>query len=430
MPALPPELASRPSWGRRLAGIEGIRGLAALLVVAHHSTRYLTDGRQAVGAIFSLTEMAQHGLTVFFVLSGFLLYRPFVYTILTGYRSPAMGAYFRNRLLRILPAYILIFLVANFVLQSVLTENAITATLAGEPMPVGMIVDPGLFLLNLTLLQSFTAGSIMTGIGPAWSLGAELLFYLVLPALFLLAGLLVTRSRRPLRAALAPVWLLIAVGVIVSALVIAAVAGMPPMAQLEALWGSSWLAVLDRSLLAQAELFGFGMGIAVAVVWFEQRGATTTSPLATYGALAASVLVGFAGARFGGPFANTIVGIASAIAILAIVLPGRTPHSTNAAAKTLELLPLRYLGLISYSVYLWHEPVAWWVREHVPHDRGSVTGWAMSLLIVTAISIALASITYFLVERPAMQLKARTGKKSPGRSAETRTAKRRDASLR
>ncbi|MCR2808913.1 MULTISPECIES: acyltransferase [unclassified Microbacterium] len=406
------DLAAQPSWGRRLAGIEGIRGIAALLVVAHHTTRYLTDGRSAVGGVFSLTEMAQHGLTVFFVLSGFLLYRPFVYSLIAGRRAPTIGGYLRNRMLRILPAYIVIFLLANFVLQTLLTENALTATLNGNPPPVGMITDPWTFVANLSLLQSFFPGTIMTGIGPAWSLGAELLFYLLLPALFGLGSFLVARGWKPVQAALAPVWLMVIVGVVTSVIVLVLVAGQPPTAQLEALWGSTWLAVLDRSVLAQAELFGFGMGIAALVVWLEQRGVVRTRSWMRYGGLALGLVFAFVGARYGGPIATTLVGV-SAAAVVFVVLPGRADHTANAAARVLEWLPLRYLGLISYSVYLWHEPVAWWVRAHVPHDSTSVSGWAMSLAMVTAISVALASLTYFFVERPAMRRKSRTDRTTP-----------------
>jgi peptidoglycan/LPS O-acetylase OafA/YrhL len=150
------------------------------------------------------------------------------------------------------------------------------------------------------------------------------------------------------------------------------------------------------------------MAIACIAVWLEKRGLTHTKASVRYPVLIGGLVVGFVGARYGGLFATIPVALAAAAIILMIVLPGRADHSVNGAAKVLEWLPLRYLGLISYSIYLWHEPVAWWVRAHIPHDSTSVRGWALSLLVVLVISVALATLTYFAVERPAMKLKKRT----------------------
>jgi hypothetical protein len=90
-----PELVVHPSWGRRLIGIEGLRGTAALSVLFHHVGQHLTNSGRT-GLLGHATVLATHGLTLFFALSGFLLVRPFAAAILAGDRLPSIGGYARE----------------------------------------------------------------------------------------------------------------------------------------------------------------------------------------------------------------------------------------------------------------------------------------------------------------------------------------------
>ena len=123
-------------------------------------------------------------------------------------RVASASRYLRNRALRILPAYWVILLLCAFVLQSVLVRED------------GELVARGLFDLDRLLptalfAQHYAPASVGTGIGPAWSLAVEVVFYLVLPLLALLAWAIgarsPSRSRRRV-AALVPVALMLAVG--------------------------------------------------------------------------------------------------------------------------------------------------------------------------------------------------------------------------
>ena len=70
--------------------------------------------------------------------------------------------------------------------------------------------------------------------------------------------------------------------------------------------------------------------------------------------------------------------------------------------------PLRYLGLISYSLYLWHEPVIycfWLLRRSVYLPFESY--WPLRALITFAACILTASLSFFLIERPFSRFKAR-----------------------
>jgi peptidoglycan/LPS O-acetylase OafA/YrhL len=76
--------------------------------------------------------------------------------------------------------------------------------------------------------------------------------------------------------------------------------------------------------------------------------------------------------------------------------------------------------LISYSLYLWHLPVILWLQSHGLVFGTDLSGLVYNFVLVLSITIALASGTYFLVERPAMQFKKRQN--SPGGRSASRRA--------
>nr|ABP44838.1 acyltransferases-like protein [Mycolicibacterium gilvum PYR-GCK] len=116
-PSPPPRLDHRPSRDPALAGL---RAVAALLVVGTHAafaTGYLTHGY--LGTMYARLEI---GVAVFFVLSGFLLFRPWVAAAAEGRRGPSVRRFARRRLRRIVPAY-LITVVAVFEVYTVFTPG-------------------------------------------------------------------------------------------------------------------------------------------------------------------------------------------------------------------------------------------------------------------------------------------------------------------
>src|SRR5690242_9257170 len=116
------ELVAHPSWGRRLVGIEGLRGMAALSVLVHHVTIRLADPDR-IGGFARIGDWLTHGLTLFFVLSGFLLFRPFAASMVEGRPLPSIRKYARNRFLRIYPAYLVILLLVGLVFGAAYTEG-------------------------------------------------------------------------------------------------------------------------------------------------------------------------------------------------------------------------------------------------------------------------------------------------------------------
>ena len=122
-----------------------------------------------------------YGVILFFTLSGFLLYRPFAAAILRGDPLPSLRRYLLNRALRILPAYWVILFFSAMVLGSVLFWDS-SGNLAN-----GRLLDLGLIPRAAFFLQDYFPSTLLLGIGPAWSLAVEVVFYCALPMLALLA---------------------------------------------------------------------------------------------------------------------------------------------------------------------------------------------------------------------------------------------------
>jgi len=156
-PAVP---ATRP---RHFPCFDGLRAMAAILVVMVHTS--FASGftlRSSLGIYMARLEI---GVAVFFLISGFLLYRPFVASHLAGGPAPAVGKFWVRRFLRIVPAYWLAFVVTNYL------------------MHIDRNVHPGWhsLVIYLGLLQVYFPSHALTGITQAWSLCTEVAFYLFLP---------------------------------------------------------------------------------------------------------------------------------------------------------------------------------------------------------------------------------------------------------
>ncbi len=375
-----------PTWGSRLVGIEGLRALAATSVLVHHTVTH-APVQPNLGSIgkWAVPNLAS-GLTLFFTLSGFLLYRPFAAAVMRNEQLPSTHAYLRNRALRILPAYWVIFI-------------AFAA--------VKHITSSRMLIENLLLVQNYDPKGVTTGIAPAWSLGVEMVFYLSLPLLALYTITLARgrSSRGRMRVALVPAGLLLALGI---AGKIVASQTLASSSQSE-LIGNTWHAVLERSFLAQADLFAFGMAAAVIVLAADDaklRNAQILRSLAGGAAVVIAIVVGLAYGSFGldqRPY-NTITAAACALLILWLVLPGRERRSPALAVLNSRLVV--GIGIISYSIYLWHDPIIRWLGDH-GHMASGAAGLAVNVVVVLAISLVLSSITYRFVEAPAMRHKAR-----------------------
>jgi peptidoglycan/LPS O-acetylase OafA/YrhL len=415
----PLRLAVPPSSGSRLPGIEGARAVAAGSVLVYHCWLFGSpDGTSPrLGPLTGFMPHLALGVILFFSLSGFLLYRPFAAAVLRAAPGPGIGGYLRNRALRILPAYWVILLLTGVVLQVALLRRD-----AASGLQLGSLIrEPATMVKNVLLVQSYDPNTLLTGIGPAWSLVIEIAFYLALPALATLAMTLArpatSRSGRRL-AALAPAAAMLLLGLggkAVAHLVAGSSSG----------WEADWPSVLARSFFANADLFAFGM--ALAVLHTEVRDGAVTLPrwwragaLAAAGATAlAAVWIVPEGMGLGVAKYDVLMAVSCSLLLAVVVLPDPEPSRRRRLLSLLDTRPLVVVGLASYSLFLWHEPLVYWLREH-GLTRSGAGGFVVNLVVLAAAAGALAALTYRFVERPAMARKRSAA--GPGNSGSARAA--------
>lgn len=404
-PVLVDRLKTTPSTGKRLAGIEGLRAIAAgSIVIVHVWSSSMPDGLALGGVGFGdgISSLSA-GLTLFFTLSGFLLYRPFAAAIARRDTHQPFSAYLRNRIIRIAPAYWAILLVVALI-------GAASVRASTGDLGIGRLTDPFELGLAALLLHDFRPETIVIGIGPAWSLAVEAVFYLALPALVLLAAGLARQARHRrgrVLALLAPPVLLLLIG-LSGKLAAAHLLPAGPLAG----YNADWHSVVERSFWAQADLFCFGMLVAVLHVEVSDgRIGLPTHWRRMAVALALAVFLPCAWTMNRGEHSyllqNTGEALAIALLLAAIVIPGRAGARPLQAIRVLESPAMVAVGVGSYSLFLWHYPVILWLREQ-GLTAGGWSGLALNLVVVAVVAGGLSALTYRFVERPALRRKRRS----------------------
>jgi peptidoglycan/LPS O-acetylase OafA/YrhL len=395
-----------PPVRTRLPGVDGLRALAATAVLVQHVWRFADPDVSSPdwGIASSALHHLRIGLTLFFVISGFLLYRPFVAALHDGRSRPSFRSYFESRALRIIPAYWVILLATALVLQSAVVRVSVVDEVSTR------LDDPANLLAAALLLQNYVPEWLLSGIGPAWSLNVEVVFYLLLPLLVLLGATLSSRASTPRGrwlGLLAPAAVLIPVSV-VGKILAGAVEPVGPAPGSE----GDWYSVIQRSFLYHADLFTAGMALAIAWVAVERRpdllparwrlAALFAIPLLLLGALRIAPLYG------------ELSAIACALLVALVVLPGASPERPSLLTRFFDSRVMATIGLASYSIFLWHGPLIEFLREHGLTASGR-SGFFFNLALVLAVTGVLSLLTYRYVERPALRLKARRRDRGPSR---------------
>ena len=387
----------------RIRGLDGPRGIACMLVLAQH-----VGGHYSPNTFFSgHLQIFGQSLIFFFALSGFLLYLPILRRLFTGGQSqPDVASYTRHRILRVFPAYLVIFLVASYLMRAVYLENAAVAESNGKFAGIGMMTDPAMITANLTLVQSYIPSMLQTGINPSWSLTMEIVFYVALP----LIGLLVFTLRRrygwnPLLLALIGPVVLVILGTVGKffALWLASRLGITDIIMQN--WGPNWVAVVLRSFIASSDNFAFGMIAAILFVGAEtglisRRRLKRVRPW-TGLAILPLIPITYVLIAMGSPFSSTATALASGLIILFIVIPFARGED-SAFARALDWAPFEYCGRVSLSIYLWHFPVLLVLGRWGWMHGDTWSGLAFNFVVVSAVSIALATLSFYFVEKPAI----------------------------
>lgn len=358
-----------------------MRAIAALCVLFAHV------GLVVAGTGPYVNPLAALGLDVFFLISGFLLYRPFAAARLTGRRPPTLRGFYRRRVLRIVPGYWFALVVFGAALG-----------LAG--------VFSSEWWVYFGFLQAYSHEWVDQGISPAWSLGVELSFYALLP-LFALAVHRLRGANRSLRG---------------DALIVASLGLLSAT--------SDWLlrnltGVADRTvqllswtLVGNGMFFAAGMLLALASVAVSEGGMSLRAvDLAErdrglcWAAAAVLFVLATALIRTGyyhGVFdvLRLLLLVIAALMLLPAIFARLGP--VGLPRRMLATRTLSWLGLVSYGIYIWHRPIldrvfAEWFTSGALIGPTTVT----VALIVVPLTVAGAALSYYLVERPALRLKDR-----------------------
>jgi peptidoglycan/LPS O-acetylase OafA/YrhL len=365
--------------------LDGYRALAATAVLLTHVG--FQTGAALAGPAAGLLARLDFGVTVFFLLSGFLLYRPHAVAHLWSTPAPRVGPYLWRRALRILPAYWLAVLGAMLLL------------------PENRHSGPGVWLSQLLLLQTYQASGLLPGLSQVWSLGTEVAFYLFLPLLGLLVHRLGGRDPRArLRRELVLLGGLAAASVAYRVWVFAA------HADLRLLY---WLP-------AYLDWFAVGMALAAVSAFYAQVppadrgrvGALDEIAMAPGSCwLIGGALLALSTTVLGGPLDLTTPTAAESVtkhllyaaAGAFLFLPGVLgPPDQGVVRRFLASAPLTRLGLVSYGVFLWNMAMLYVAMRVL--DRALFKGGFWTVLALTSVlTVTVATLSWLLLEQPVMR---------------------------
>ena len=343
------ELGYRPA-------LDGVRGLAILLVLAVH-TNHLYG--------WSLLRGGSIGVDIFFVLSGFLI------TCILLEEWAATGSvnlrhFYWKRFLRLVPALILVVTTLLLLSDFFFSPQEAAQTRRTTPIALAYLTD---------FFASLSPETPLGALRHTWSLAMEEHFYLIWPPL-LLVLLKTGASKRVLFA-------------LTVSLALAVCFHRAMLFQFGVSPARTYFGFDTR-----ADSLLIGCAAAMAVSWGLLRGMSRLNGLAI-----ALIVVSVIGTDFASPKLHaggfTILAATTALLLINLVVTEKgTLHAV------LEARPLVWVGRISYGLYLWHYPMFKWVKYmNAP--------WPVKLALAVFATFAVASLSFYLMERPLLRLKRR-----------------------
>jgi peptidoglycan/LPS O-acetylase OafA/YrhL len=363
--------------GHRDEALDGLRAIAALLVMFYHCG---ADFRRPPLVVFGFT-----GVHLFFVLSGYLISRPFLVCMLAGKRAPAWRGYAIRRFTRIYPAYIAAL--AFYTVMRILTHL--------HPPTLGNILRHALLVFNWGApAEFFSINAVM------WSLAIEAQFYVILPIAVAVASRIPSGNRK--------------LGAIFIPVSFVAIGTTSRAAEYAASLGAA-----VRFRLPSSFLDLFGVGIAAAYLELTRGDVLRIQPKLRW------LIAIFGGALYltsnHWAFVNGTVdwfrpqslthacvyplAISSALALLLLALRTRASYSVPILTSAF----VTFFGQISYSVYLYHIAVGYVLLAELPPHAASWLGvhnFAYGLSELPLV-IAFSYLAYRVIERPSLTWGAR-----------------------
>ncbi len=344
-----------------LPGLDGMRGIAVLLVIGLH---YGSLWRRGEGG---LLPGGYVGVDIFFVMSGFL-----ITSLLVGEQARVgrvnVAKFYARRGLRLFPALAVILLV------HVLYTVWIGESMVAEAKRVLAVV----FYVSNFAQSYFLPEMLHSGLSLTWSLAIEEQFYLLWPAVLLLGVLRYAKTQRA-------VLVVIGLGILASATLRLYVWN----------WGGEYPEAYMRP---DCRADGLLIGAFCAFAWrwrlVPRRFLNEAALFCAAGLAAVALFVQNGAAMFNFGFA--LVSLAAGVIILAIA-----EEKTN-LLPIMEWRPLRFLGKVSYGLYLWHV-MGLRIAAEAFDDVGRVP---LALIGAVVMSTGVA-VSWKFVEQPFLRLKTR-----------------------
>jgi peptidoglycan/LPS O-acetylase OafA/YrhL len=368
---------------------DGLRGLAATAVFFVHAAYQFAVTRPGEHEWYRFAIHGDVAVPIFFAVSGFLLYRPFVAARATG-RPIDVRAYARRRFLRIVPAYWVALALISLYLQF--------DEIRGVPE----------YLWYMLFLQLYDPDTALKAVGQAWTLDIEVTFYVFLP----LWVWLTTRPKISLRnEALAVVGLIgFAFSWQVVTLLLTDVANY-----------TSNSATLIRILPIQFDHLGAGMLLAVLSVWAQQGKRlpgvrlVVERPWIVWGLALLIWLAACYVGRDGGRssyqytdrqfFAEHVLYTPFVFLLLLPAVFG--DERRDPIRRFLAWRPIAFVGLISYSFYLYHFAVIVFQYRRWDSVPDGGLEWFLWLAPAYLATVAVGAVGFYLIEKPFMSLRNR-----------------------
>lgn len=387
---------------------DSLRAIGLLMVMGHHGLLQAGEVVPKASSLLAATGLPRYmihwdaGVTIFFLISGFLLYRPFAKASYLGRTTPSIRNFAIRRITRIVPAY---WVALTLLTIAVGIDGVFTAK--GIPTYYGFA-------------QIYSGGTAIGGIGQAWTLCVEIVYYAFLPV-WVIA--LATRPR-----ATGTAWLrreLVWLGA---------------LAAFSIAWKMGALLHVDANrydalpflmpLPAYIDQVVIGMAFASLSVWVSEHRAGVLWPRLQW-------IDEHPGRAWWGAFAlwfvmTNFTPIPNRLGVLITDKEYLLRHELNGLIAGLIMAPfvfgdqrkgrlrramgwrpLAYLGTIAYGVYLYHLAV---FRQLLEHDTIHISGYPTLLaywFAGIAITVAIATVSWYVLELPIMRWAKRLERRRP-----------------
>lgn len=371
----------------RIRGLDGLRALAALSVYGVHFNQIVrVDYHIGPFDLYRLLVNGDHGVSLFFTLSGFLLGLPFWRAMEAGKPLPSLKGYFVRRCARIIPSYYI-----------ALTSLIVLSSLYKMP---GALAD---ILLHYSFLFTLTEFSIFSINPPFWSIAVEMQFYLLLPCIFVFL-------RRW------PAWKGV-IGLLVMSLAayflhfllagsISRIIAWPFQPWLT--WVHPYGAVLTHSLFAFVPHFFLGLTAGWGYLQISNKQTSYhakikgAAELVFWFSLVSILVILSTGLEEviqipHGRYSLPVVPLLLTALILSAPFSGF-------AGQCLVSFPLCLLGTLSYGIYLYHYPCLSQVDKYMAKfNMDAAEHWLLFALLSFLLTVLIAVVSFIVIERPLLR---------------------------